>query len=87
MTPFEVPMTIDAETAMQVGVPKFRLPISENACPFSFFSLVHLTTSHGGEGVSMSGSPASDSRMLLREAFLECTFRNAGDEGRGDEAL
>lgn len=42
------------ETAMHVGEPKFRLPTSENADPLSFLSLVHLTTSHGGEGVSVS---------------------------------
>lgn len=71
MIPFDVPRTIEAETAKQVGVPKFRLPISENACPFNFFNFVHRTTSHGGEGVSVS--PASESRMLLIEAFRECT--------------
>jgi len=69
MIPFEVPKTIEAETAKQVGVPKFRLPISENACPFNFFSFVHLTTSQGGDGVSVS--PASDSRILLIDALRE----------------
>lgn len=73
---------MEAETAKQVGVPKLRFPISENACPFSFFNFVHLTTSHGGDGVSVS--PASDRRILLIEAFRECTWIKAGDEGRGE---
>jgi len=83
--PFEVPRTIDADTAKQVGVPKFLFPISENACPLSFFSLVHRTTSHGGDGVSVS--PASDNLTLLIDAFREWTWRKAGDEGRGELIL
>lgn len=56
-----------ADTAMHVGDPKFRLPTSENACPLSFLNLVHLTTSHGGDGVSVS--PASKMIWLVMEAF------------------
>lgn len=33
MIPLEVPITIHVETAKQVGRPKLRFPISENACP------------------------------------------------------
>ncbi len=71
-----------AETAMQVGEPKFRLPVSEKACPFSFLSLVHLTISHGGEGVSES--PGSRSSWLLTETLRLCPPRKAGEEGRGE---
>lgn len=82
MIPFEVPNTIDAETAIHVGAPKFRLPTSENACALSFFNFVHRTTSQGGEGVSVS--PGSDNRALLIDTFLEWTWRKAGEDGRGE---
>lgn len=52
--PFEVPRTIEAETAIHVGDPKLRFPISEKACPLSFFNFVHRTTSQGGVWVSVS---------------------------------
>lgn len=55
------------ETAMHVGEPKFRFPTSEKADPLSFLSLVHLTTSHGGDGVSVS--PVSRKIWLVMEAF------------------
>jgi hypothetical protein len=82
MIPFEVPKTIDAETAIQVGTPKFRLPTSEKACPFSFFSFVHRTTSQGGDGVSRSAE--SGGAMLLIDACLEEPLRK-GEEARGRE--
>jgi hypothetical protein len=47
MIPLDVPITIDVETARQVGRPKLRFPISENACPVIFRSFVHRTTSQG----------------------------------------
>jgi hypothetical protein len=78
--PFDVPRTIDADTCIHVGVPKLRLPTSENACPFSFFSLVHRTTSHGGDGVSTS--PESGTIWLLIEPWREWP-RRKGDEARG----
>lgn len=55
--PFEVPKAINAATAMHVGRPKFRLPISENACPLIFLSFVHLTTSQAASGESVLDIP------------------------------
>jgi len=60
---------IDAETDIHVGVPKLRFPTSENACPLIFFNFVHLTTSHGGDGVSVS--PESCISWLLTEDCRE----------------
>jgi hypothetical protein len=81
MIPLDVPRTTEAETAMQVGEPKLRLPASENAWPLSFLSRVQRTTSHGGEGVSVS--PGSEKSWLLSETFLLWAVRNAGEDGRG----
>ena len=78
--PFEVPSTIDADTAIHVGTPKLRLPTSENACPFIFFNFVHCTASHGGDGVSVS--PESGTLWLLIEPWREWLLRR-GDEVRG----
>lgn len=80
--PLDVPNTIDAETAIQVGDPKLRFPASEKACPFIFLSFVHRTISHGGEGVSVS--PESKKSWLLTDAVLLCADRYAGDPGRGE---
>lgn len=80
-----VPMTIDAAIERQLGEPKFLFPDSENAWPFSFLSLVHLTTSQGGDGLSVSdGSSIS---WLLRDTVLLCPPRNAGDDGREERRL
>lgn len=79
--PLVVPRTIWADTAIHVGDPKFRLPASENACPFSFFNLVQRTTSHGGEGESVS--PESKASWLVTDTVLLCPVRYAGDDGRG----
>jgi len=49
-----VPIAMNADTAMHVGRPKFRLPISENACPVSLPSLVHRTTSQGAPDISVA---------------------------------
>jgi hypothetical protein len=76
-----VPRTIDADTDIHVGTPKLRLPTSEKACPFIFFSLVHRTTSHGGDGVSVSSE--SGRNWLLKETFREWLLRKAGEEARG----
>ena len=76
-----MPRTIDAETDIHVGTPKLRLPTSENACPFNFFNFVHRTTSHGGEGVSVS--PESGRMVLAREACREWPLRKAGEDARG----
>ena len=81
MIPFDVPSTMDAETARQVGEPKFRFPASEKACPLSFFRRVHLTTSHGGDDVSVSDW--SSTKLELREAWRLCGLRKAGDWARG----
>lgn len=59
-----------------------RLPASEKACPFSFLSFVHRTTSHGGDGLSKS--PESGAIWLLIEGCLEEDLRN-GEEARGRE--
>jgi hypothetical protein len=72
---------MEAETDIHVGTPKFRLPTSENACPFIFLSLVHRTTSHGGDGVSVS--PESGSSWLVREGLRVFGLRKAGEEARG----
>lgn len=82
MSPFEVPMIIDAATARQVGRPKFRFPNSEKACPEIFFSLVHRTTSHGGCGVS---APSEFWRSWLEsDDCLECGPRKAGESALGE---
>lgn len=47
MIPFDVPITIVAETEIQVGVPKLRRPVSEKIWVVSFLSFVHRITSHG----------------------------------------
>ena len=85
-----MPKTIDADTDIHVGMPKLRLPTSENACPFIFFNFVHRTTSQGGALVSVS--PGSRSNWLLREARREFPVMNDGEEARGilsegDESL
>lgn len=82
--PLVVPKTMESEIAIQVGEPKRRFPASEKACPLSFLSFVHRTTSHGGEGVSVS--PESRKIWLLRDTFLLWPVRKAGDEGRGERA-
>lgn len=80
--PLEVPRTMAAETAIQVGEPKLRFPASEKAWPFNFLSPVHRTISHGGEGVSVS--PGSWRNWLLRDVVRLWPPRNAGEEGRGE---
>lgn len=70
---------------MQVGDPKLRFPISENACPFSFFSLVHRTTSHGGDGVSVSLE--SSTSWLTKDALRLWPERKAGEAGFGERLL
>lgn len=65
---------------MQVGEPKLRLPASEKAWPLSFFNLVHRTTSHGGDGVSVSSRSSSPE---LRDADRLWPERKAGEEDRG----
>lgn len=75
-------MTIEADTARHVGDPKFLLPASEKAWLFNLRSFVHRTTSHGGEGVSVS--PGSSSNWLLTEAVRLWFPRNAGEDGRGE---
>lgn len=79
--PLDVPKAMDADTAMQVGRPKFLLPISEKACPVIFLSFVHLTTSQGACGVS--DSPASRIEWLTEDC-LDRTLRKAGEEARGE---
>lgn len=79
--PLDVPKAINADTARQVGDPKLRRPASENAWPFIFFSLVHRTTSHGGEGVSVS--VWSKRKLELREILRLWAERKAGEDARG----
>jgi len=74
-----------AATAKQVGEPKFLLPASENAWPFSLLSFVHRTTSHGGDGVSVS--PGSSKNWLVTETVRLWPPRNAGDDGLLDELM
>ena len=82
--PFLVPTTIEVDTARHVGEPKFLLPASVNNWLFNFLSLVHLTTSHGGAGVSLS--LMSNIRLLVNDTFRLCV-RKAGDAERGDGTL
>lgn len=78
MTPLLVPIAMVVDTAMQVGRPKFRFPISENTCPVIFLSFVHRITSHGAAGDSCrSGVPVR--RKLAREEFLECPNITEGE--------
>lgn len=81
--PFDVPNAIDAETAIQVGLPKLRLPISEKAWPVIFLSFAHLTTSHGPCGVLVPPTPEI---VWLADDCLECILRKAGDDARGESA-
>lgn len=83
--PFDVPMTIVADTARQVGEPKFLLPASEKACPFSLFSFVHRTTSQGGDGVSVS--PGSSTNWLVADTVRLCPPIKAGELGLDEEML
>lgn len=78
--PFDVPITIEPDTAKHVGEPKLRLPASVKACPPSFFSFVHLTTSHGGDVVSVS--VWSRKKVELIEALRLWLCRKAGEAGR-----
>lgn len=75
-----MPITIDAETAKHVGVPKFLLPASENVWLLSFFNLVHRTTSHGGE---VSVSAWSRRKLEATETLRLWLCRKAGDDGLG----
>jgi len=83
MIPFEVPRTMADATAKQVGVPKFLFPASENTCSLSFLNLVQRTTSHGGDGVSVSAGWSRN--WLLNETVRLWPGTGAGDEGRGEE--
>lgn len=74
---------MEADTARQVGEPKLLLPASENTWLFILLSFVHRTTSHGGDGVSVS--PESSGSWLLSDTFRLWFARKAGEEGRGDE--
>lgn len=55
------------ETAKQVGRPKLRFPISENACPVILRSFVHRTTSQGLWGVSLSDSGVGDTWLVIED--------------------
>lgn len=84
MIPLLVPSTIDADTAMHVGAPRLRFPASVKACPFNFFSLVHRTTSQGGDWTSVSSR--SSRNCELSDALRLWPWIYAGDEGRGEFA-
>jgi hypothetical protein len=74
-------MTMLVVIAKQVGRPKFLFPTSENACPVTFRSFVHRTTSHGAEEGSGSGAPWNP--ILAKDDCRECELRKAGDTVRG----
>lgn len=84
----EVPTTMLVDTAKQVGRPKLRLPISENACPVIFRSFVHRTTSHGLGGDSGSDSGVGDTWLVIDDC-REWIWARYGepdrDTLRGDE--
>jgi hypothetical protein len=71
-----------ADTARHVGDPKFLFPASVKACPLSFRSFVHRTTSQGGEGVSVS--PPSSNSWLLTDTLRLWLPKKAGEDGRGE---
>lgn len=79
---------MDVETAKQVGRPKLRFPISENACPVIFRSLVHLTTSHRLCGGSLSASGVGDIWLVIDDC-REWIWARKGDPDldalKGDE--
>lgn len=88
MIPFEVPITIDVETAKHVGRPKLRFPISENACPVIFRSFVHRTTSHGLCGVSTSASGIGEIWLVIDDCREWMWARNGDpdlDALKGDD--
>jgi len=82
MIPFDVPSAIVADTAIHVGVPKLRLPPSENSWLLIFLSFVHRTTSHGADRSSSSSIEAL-SGLLAAEGARGRPPRN-GDSARGD---
>lgn len=79
---------MQSDTAMQVGDPKFLFPVSEKAWDVSFLSLVHRTTSQGGDEVSVSPAfEESTMKVLLSEALRLWADRKAGDDGRWESRL
>ena len=78
MMPFDVPITIDVETAKQVGLPKLRFPISEKAWPVIFRNFVHRTTSHGLGGTSLSGSGVGETWLVIDDC-RECSCARNGE--------
>lgn len=78
MIPLDVPITIDVETARQVGLPKLRFPISEKACPVIFRNFVHRTTSHGLAGTSLSGSGVGETWLVIDDC-RECRCARNGE--------
>lgn len=88
MIPFDVPMTIEVETARQVGRPKLRFPISENAWPVILRSFIHLTTSHGFCAASLSVSGVGEIWLVIEDCREWMWARNGDadlDTLRGDE--
>lgn len=83
MLPLEVPMAMVADTVIQVGEPKLRLPASEKSWFLIFLSFVHRTMSQGAE--PSSNVPKLTSPILLpKEDDLECGLRGDGESARGD---
>lgn len=68
------------EIAKQVGRPKLRFPISENACPVIFRSLVHRTTSQGPWTGSLSDSGLGEIWLAMEEC-REWRWARNGDPG------
>jgi hypothetical protein len=73
------------DTAIVVGVPNFRFPISLNACPSIFLSFVHRTTSHGTFGVSLGVISPTSAILLEYDDIRECNDEGDGDPGGNDE--
>jgi hypothetical protein len=76
--PLDVPMTIDVDTARQVGRPKLRFPISENACPVIFRNFVHRTTSQGPWSGSVSVSGVGETWLVIEDC-RECRCAKNGE--------
>ncbi len=81
MIPLEVPTAIKADTTIHVGEPKFRLPISEKTWLVIFFNLIHLITSQGACGESIS--LWTGKYWLARDDRRELLSRKAGESARG----
>jgi len=74
-----IPLIAKEDTAIAVGTPNLRLPISLNACPSIFLNFVHRTTSHGTCGLSLGVISVTSAILLEYDDILECREPGEGD--------